>query len=337
MLALPVKYTKVKMMATPQAFQVFCSGETPSVQPPASLSKMPGFLVPVRRSDQVQENFQMEPSTTDSATSLQRQLDERTAELKATREQLAKDHLDFQEFATVISNDLQAPLRAIAGFSQILKDEYAEGLDETADQYIDHVVNSSSRMRQLIQGVVEFARVSAKEKPFEKVDLNEVLSDVIQDLQKDIEGHHVVIQCDDLPSVFGDHDQLACLFKNVIENGITFNKSDNPVVHVRAEQVSSNWHIHVEDNGIGIAEKHLDKVFLILRRLHTREEFPGIGAGLAICRRIVDRHAGTIQLSSELEVGTRATISFPNASQDFVNEENGLVLKKRMPRSSKPN
>ena len=193
------------------------------------------------------------------------------------------------------------------------------GWDETADQYIDHVVNSSTRMRQLIQGVVEFARVSSQEKPFEKVPLNELMSHVIADLQKDIQGHHVVIKCDDLPSVFGDHDQLACLFKNVIENGITFNKSENPVVHVRAEQVNGACNIYVEDNGIGIAEKHLDKVFLILRRLHTREEFPGIGAGLAICRRIVDRHGGTIQLSSEVGVGTSVKVAFPNASGEPVN------------------
>ena len=296
--------------------QIFHGAETQDVQQAAALTETPNLLVPVRRIREVREDRMMEQSTADSPISLQQQLDERTAELEATKEQLANCNRDFQEFAAAVSHDLQTPLRAITGFSQFLQEEYGAGLDETADQYINHIIGGSARLRKLIEGLLHFSRVSSRSKPLENLSLNEVLDDVLADLQGEIDGQHVVIERADLPNVNGDYNQLRSLFKNLIQNGITFNDSNTPEVRVRAEQVDSDWHIVVEDNGIGIEEKNLEKVFAIFRRLHTLAEYDGVGAGLAVCRRIVNRHGGQIELSSELGVGTKAKIVFSNATEN---------------------
>ena len=252
----------------------------------------------------------IKPSEITVAASLQQQLDERTVQLQAAQKQLLECKLDFQEFSSSVSHDLQAPLRAVAGFSQYLQEEYGAAFDDTANQYLDQVVGGASRMRQLINGLLEFSRVSSRSEPLENLSLNEVLGDVLAELQPEVNGQSAVIECGDLPDVVGDFQQLTCLFKNLIRNGIIFNKSDKPAIRITAQQIDSDWHVFVQDNGIGIEEKNLDKVFSMFRRLHTREEFDGVGAGLAICRRIVNRHQSQIQLSSEMGGGTKATIIF---------------------------
>ncbi|MDB2685625.1 ATP-binding protein [Mariniblastus sp.] len=301
-----------------QPFQIFCGKDAMTVEQLTVSTETLDLMVPVRRTRPVQEENMTGPLTAEAAALLQQQLDERTAQLQRAEERLEKCELDFQEFASAVSHDLQAPLRAIAGFSQFLQTEYKSVLDETADQYIDHVVNGTARMTQLINGLVQFSRISSRGKPLESQSLNEVLDEVLTDLRGEITSQHVVIERGDLPNILGDYAQLTCLFQNLIQNAITFNKSEKPRVCIRAEQVGNEWHICVEDNGIGIEEKNLDKVFSIFRRLHTREEYDGVGVGLAVGRRVVDRHGGKIQLSSEVGVGTKATIIFPAESSEAV-------------------
>ena len=308
-------------MAMQHNLQIFCGAETPVENQIADLAKTPNLLVPVRRTSQVPVDEMANQTVLGTAVSLQQQLDQRTAQLLATEEQLMNCNRDFQEFASAVSHDLQAPLRAIAGFSSYLQEEYGSALDDTADEYINQVVGSASRMRQLIDGLVQFSRVSSRGLPLTKLSLNDVLEDALAELQNESNCQNVVIEYGDLPGVVGDYQQLVALFKHLIQNGITFNESENPEVSIRAQRVDGNCVVFVEDNGMGIAEKDLENVFSIFRRLHTREQFDGVGAGLAICRRIARRHGGQIELDSKQGVGTTAVITLRSVPTNLVDRK----------------
>ena len=295
-------------MTIDNSIQVF-QGERVEV-PTRANRRLSKRLVPVSRkpeSKEVVENEQLEST----CTSLRQQLKERTDQLQLAREGLTKGNLEFQEFADAVSHDLQTPLRAISGFSQFLQEEYQGQLDEIADGYLDQVVDGASRMEQLIKGLVQFSRVTSKAMPFELVSLNEVFEEALIGLHQRIESAGAVVRVDDLPVISGDRAQLTLLFQNLIENGLIFNKSQPPSIRVQAEKQATHWAITVSDNGIGIAKKHLDCVFAIFRRLHAKGQYEGVGVGLAVCRRIAERHLGQFWLSSEEGVGTAASIRLP--------------------------
>ncbi len=163
-------------------------------------------------------------------------------------------------------------------------------------------------MEQLIKGLIQFSRVTSKAAPLESVNLNEVLEDALVALQDRIDDGNAVVTRNNLPIVMGDRAQLTLLLKSLIENGLQFNNSETPTIHVGAGMVDDHWILGICDNGIGIAKNHLDCVFDIFRRLNVRQEYEGVGAGLAICRRIVDRHMGQVWLDSEEGIGTQASI-----------------------------
>ena len=242
---------------------------------------------------------------------LTRQLEAKSSQLEAAQEQLASSKLDFAKFINSISHDLRAPLRAISGFSKYLKEEYEEQLDETANQYINLVVDGSSRMDQLIDGLVRYSRVKLKALPEDTIDLNELFEDAVMELQQQIDTAGAVVTCDTLPKVRGDYVQLTFLLRSLIENGLKFNNSATPTIHIDAQQLQRDWAISVSDNGIGIADEHLECVFDIFRQLNQHQEFTGVGAGLAICQRIAEHHCGNISLQSEEGNGTLALISLP--------------------------
>jgi signal transduction histidine kinase len=221
------------------------------------------------------------------------------AELAHLNEALEQSNVELQQFASVASHDLQAPLRSIAGFARFLRRDYKGQLDERADDYLERVADGTKRMQQLIDDLLAYSRVELRAAPFQPVSLNEVFDDALTLLKASIEDPGAEVTRDELPTVSGDRAQLSQLVQNLIGNGVKYHGYDPPQVHASAKPNGSNWTIAVRDNGIGVAPEHHEKIFEIFHRLQTQQAYPGTGIGLAICRRIVKRHGGTIWLESQ--------------------------------------
>jgi signal transduction histidine kinase len=236
----------------------------------------------------------------------QRKLEQITTELKRSNQEL-------EQFAYVAAHDLQEPLRAITSYTQILVQEYQERLDGTAIEYMDFIVDGTTRMQQLIQDLLTYSRVGTRNKVFVLTDSNIVLDRALKNLQVAIAENHAIVTHDHLPTIQGDKIQLIQLFQNLIGNAIKFRREELPQVHISAELKDREWLFSVRDNGIGIKPTYLDRIFEIFKRLHTRQEFPGTGIGLAICKKIVNRHHGRIWAESEPGVGTTFYFTFPDS------------------------
>jgi len=217
---------------------------------------------------------------------------------------LERSNTELEQFAYIASHDLQEPLRSISGFVQLLKQKYSDKLDETARRYIDISVAGTERMRDLITDLLEFSRVETKREPFKNVDINVVLDSVIFGMKSRIEDAGAIIIKDTLPVVKGDEIQMAQVFQNLISNALKFRSAVKPEIHVGAKELGKETLFWVKDNGIGIEQQYFKKIFVIFQRLHTREEYSGTGIGLAICRKIVERHGGKIWVESETGKGS---------------------------------
>ncbi len=220
-------------------------------------------------------------------------------------EELQRSNKDLQTFAYVTSHDLQEPLRMITNYVQILERKYSPLFDETALKYMRFIVEGSTRMKSLIDGLLLYSRVENKPHPFEPTDLNQILDTALQNLEVAIAERSAHITSDNLPTLNVDSIQLTQLFQNLISNALKFCPSDQmPQVDITCEEQEEHYQIFIQDNGIGIEAKYLDEIFKPFRRLHTREEYPGTGIGLAICHRIVQRHQGVLRVSSTPGQGT---------------------------------
>jgi light-regulated signal transduction histidine kinase (bacteriophytochrome) len=193
----------------------------------------------------------------------------------------------------------------VSGFTQLLAKRYAGKLDAKADQYIEFTVSGAKRMQQLIADLLALSRVGTSGGEFRDVPLAEVMSDVLLNLGPAIQDNGAAVVHDTLPTVFADRGQMTQLLQNLIGNAIKFHGAEPPRVEISAAEAGDDWAISVTDNGIGIAPEHAERVFQIFQRLHTRDKYPGTGIGLAVCRRIVDRHGGKIWLDSTPGGGTR--------------------------------
>ena len=231
------------------------------------------------------------------------------------REIYGQANLQLQEFVYAISHDLKTPLRAINGFSTLLANDYAEQLDDKGKRYLKRITDGSVLIDQLISGLTELSRICAEESNFVQIAMNEVVEDVVDDLRELIEETAAVVTWDPLPKVFGDAMQLMQLFRNLIENGIRFRSKAPVKIHVSYKTIEIGHQFEVRDNGIGIDEKDYERAFTMFRRVGVQDaETIGLGAGLTICRRIVERHGGQIKLESELEFGTRVIFSIHSKS-----------------------
>ena len=210
-------------------------------------------------------------------------------------EELARSNADLQQFAYVASHDLQEPLRMVSAYTQLLGDRYRGQLDEQADKYISYAVDGAVRMQSLIQDLLAFSRVGRQETLITRTACNEIVEQAITDLRAAIQESGAVVTHGPLPTLMANGSQLKQVFQNLIGNALKFRGSQIPLIQISAERQGSNWIFSVADNGIGISAEHTENVFIIFNRLHTRTEYPGNGIGLAICKKIVERHGGRIE------------------------------------------
>lgn len=234
-------------------------------------------------------------------------------DLMKAMEELSRSNRDLEQFAYAISHDLQAPLRSISGFAQIIAQDCHGRLDAKADKYIDFIVAGSRRMQGMIEDILAYSRAGIRAGEFSAVDFEPLLSQAIENLQASIEESGAVITREPLPTAKADQSQMLMLFQNLIGNAIKFSAGP-PRVHVSAAGKGSEWVFSVRDNGIGIDPKQVGRLFILFQRLHTSEEYPGTGVGLAICKKIVERHGGRIWVESEPGTGSTFYFSLPATS-----------------------
>lgn len=227
---------------------------------------------------------------------------------------LARSNAELEQFAYIASHDLQEPLRMVASYTQLLARRYPEKLDAEVDKYINYILDGATRMQQLIHDLLQYSRVGTHGQSFKFVDCNDIIRQVIANLKVAIRKSEARITWQNLPQVFGDKTQLLQLFQNLIANAIKYRGLQPPKVQIDARYREGEWLFSVRDNGIGIDPKYGDRIFQIFQRLHTREEYPGTGIGLAICKRIVERHRGHIWVESEPSGGAIFYFTLANSS-----------------------
>ena len=239
-------------------------------------------------------------------------------------EKLARSNAELQEFAYVSSHDLQEPLRKISAFSDRLVKKYTAKLDEAGVDYLNRIQNATIRMQTLINDLLAYSRISTKAQPFVKVDLSQIAADVISNLEMRVEQTNGQVEISNLPVLDAEPTQMYQLFQNLIGNALKFHRPGTPpLIKVHARLIKDMSHydwqnpitelceITFEDNGIGIEAKYYDRIFGVFQRLHNREEYEGTGVGLAICQKIIERHNGTIKVTSTLGAGTKFIVNLP--------------------------
>ncbi|GGW89915.1 sensor histidine kinase [Alteromonas halophila] len=265
---------------------------------------------------------------------LEKKIAERTQELQLYSEELVRSNRELEDFAFVASHDLQEPLRKIRAFGDRLRSGYQEALDERGQDFLQRMLNASARMSMLITDLLAFSRVSTRGKDFERVALSEVVDSVVDDLEVAIEESGATLDISKLPVVNADKSQMDQLFLNLLSNALKFRQADTaPHIVVNASEPSSEeiegfllsddyqWvKLTISDNGIGFDQSFADKVFAPFQRLHGRSEYQGTGIGLAVCRRIVERHNGQIQARSTPGEGATFTIIMPSNGELFSNQ-----------------
>lgn len=236
------------------------------------------------------------------------------------RQELARSNAELEQFAHIASHDLQEPLRMVIGYLQLLERRYRGQLDADADEFIHYAVDGATRMQSLIQALLGYARLSSRKRPFATVDVNACINDAIANLQLAAIESNAEISCEPLPAIWGDATQLTQLFQNLIGNAIKFRQPDlAPQIQISCREIYldrpaqridlnsppsaerlpiAGWQFAIADNGIGIESQYLERIFVIFQRLHTRATYPGTGMGLAICKKIVERHGGTMWAES---------------------------------------
>ncbi len=237
--------------------------------------------------------------------------------LKETIEELERSNYELQQFAYITSHDLQEPLRTIASFTQLIERRYKGQLDPDADEFIEFIVDAAIRMKGMIQGLLDYSRVGTKKIEFEDVDMNVKLEKALSNLKASINENKAEITYDHLPDVIADPDQMVRVFQNLISNAIKFRKPDiPPKIHIgcKMDKENNEYIFSVSDNGIGMEKEYTDKIFEVFKRLHTTDEYRGTGIGLAIAKRIIERHDGRIWVESKLGVGSTFYFALPISS-----------------------
>ncbi len=227
-------------------------------------------------------------------------------------DKLKMSNKELEQFANVSSHDLKEPLRMITNFLQLLKRRYTDDLDEDANDFINFAVDGAKRLDMMINDLLEYSRVGSKERELNYVNCEEIVKLVLINLKTLIENNHAVITYDSLPTIYANDHLMVQLFQNLISNAIKYRGNENPEIHISSDKHDKEYIFAVKDNGIGIDTKHLERIFTIFQRLHTREEYEGTGIGLAIAYKILQQHGGKIWAESELGKGTTFYFTLPN-------------------------
>ncbi|HXB09662.1 MAG TPA: ATP-binding protein [Puia sp.] len=232
------------------------------------------------------------------------QLQRLNADLAKRAAELSASNAELERFAYIASHDLQEPLRMVSSFLQLLQKKYGGQLDSKADQYIHYAVDGAERMKALIMDLLEYSRVGTGKEGFTGVDIAVVIKEVGDIFREKIIAARARVDIGEMPVVAGDKVQLTQLFQNLISNALKYHSDTPPVIRIRADEEPLHWRFSVEDNGIGIDSQFFDKIFIIFQRLHNKTDYTGTGIGLAICKKIVERHGGRIWVESKQDHGT---------------------------------
>ncbi len=232
--------------------------------------------------------------------------------LIAQNEELMRSNQELEQFASVVSHDLQQPLQVIIGFARLLEKKSQNWEQEDTKEFVSHILGSANHMQQLICDLLTYSRVNRSNPTYEQVDCNTVLTQVLSNLQMTIAGSNAVITNPHLPTVMANESQLEQVFQNLISNALKFHRPDTtPQVEISIIQQDDEWQFSIKDNGIGIEPEKFTFIFQMFKRLHKRREYPGTGIGLAICQKVIDAHGGRIWVESEPGVGTTFHFTLP--------------------------
>jgi PAS domain S-box-containing protein len=226
-------------------------------------------------------------------------------------EALARSNVELERFAYVASHDLQEPMRTVRSFAQLLQRRFADKLTDDAAEFLKYVTDGVQRMQGLINDLLTYSRVTSQGHAFAATDCNQVLQSVLQSLTATIDAQKAKVTADALPTVIADATQIGQLLQNLIANAVKFRGERAPRIHVSARHDQAEWVFSVADNGIGVAPQYFERIFIIFQRLHTIEEYGGTGIGLAICKKIVERHGGRIWVESEVGKGSVFYFTIP--------------------------
>ncbi|MBE0427419.1 MAG: PAS domain S-box protein [Nitrospirae bacterium] len=256
--------------------------------------------------------FDVEAQIIKTRDELELRVEKRTAELKNLSEELKRSNADLEQFAYTASHDLQSPLKNVEGFVKLLEKRYRRKLDEKADELIEFIIEGVKNMQMLIKDLLEYSQVSTEGKRFKHVDSSMPLALALANLQSAIEENEAGVTYDDnLPKVMADFSQISRLFQNLIGNALKFRSKKKPEVHVSVERRGDEWLFSVRDNGIRINPQDSERIFAVFQRLHGKSEYTGTGVGLAICKRILERHSGRIWVESEPGKGSTFYFTMP--------------------------
>ncbi len=225
--------------------------------------------------------------------------------------ELARSNADLEQFAYIASHDLQEPLRMVSNYVQLLERRYKDRLDTEGLEFITHAVDGARRMQKMIQDLLAYSRVQTRGNPFTRVDLEKTLDQALANLDLAIEENQVQLTREPLPTLYADPLQIQQLFQNLIGNAIKFHSTTPPHIHISAHQETNEWRFAVHDNGIGIPTQSIYRLFTLFQRLNSRQEYPGTGIGLAICKKIVERHGGHIWVESQPGQGSTFYFTLP--------------------------
>jgi light-regulated signal transduction histidine kinase (bacteriophytochrome) len=266
-----------------------------------------------------QERLERETNEKLQAELAERKLAEQRLEL--TLQELARSNKELEQFAYVASHDLQEPLRKVGSFTELLEKRYREKMGPDADRYIGYIVDGAKRMSQLISDLLTLSRIGSVPAKFAMTDCNVVLRRVLDDLQHRIRESNAEVSADQLPTILADESLMGLVFQNLISNALKFRGDRTPLIHVSARREGAAWVFAVSDNGIGIEPEYFDRIFLMFQRLHTKAEYPGTGIGLAICRKVIERHGGRIWLASEFGKGTTFYFTLPDGRKEVTKHD----------------
>ena len=249
-------------------------------------------------------------------------------QLEVKSEALVRSNSDLKQFAYIASHDLREPLRKISSFVELFEKKYKGDLDEKADQYIYYIVDASKRMQLLIDDLLRFSRVQRAELDLDQVAMDDLTNKIIQDLDVSLAESEASVEFGILPTITANPKLIRMVLQNLIANAVKFKGDNAPVIRVDTLEDKNVWHFVVKDNGIGIEQKFYEKIFNVFHRLHTREQYPGSGIGLSICRKVVERHNGKIWVESEVGKGSTFHFTIPKGltASDLADSDNSEIL-----------